>query len=100
MAARGKEGLRDAPIPRRIVRGKSRRGERAQPQGLCSVCLICFHRPAVRRPAASPHICRLSQTDHCFPASASDHFVCCVDIQNVDNSYNQHDSMVARCAAF
>ena len=36
------------------------------------------------------------QTDHCFPASASDHFVCCVDVQNVNNLINEKDSTVAR----
>ncbi|KAG1679928.1 hypothetical protein FOA52_006992 [Chlamydomonas sp. UWO 241] len=38
---------------------------------------------------------REDETDHCFPASASDHFVCCVDIKNVDNEANTDDAHVA-----
>ena len=36
------------------------------------------------------------QTDHCFPANAGDHFVCCVDIRNVGNEVNTADPSVAR----
>ena len=39
---------------------------------------------------------REDETDHCFPASASDHHVCCVDIQDVDNELNAEDPTVAR----
>ncbi|GLI63971.1 hypothetical protein VaNZ11_007139 [Volvox africanus] len=42
------------------------------------------------------HGWRDDETDHCFPASASDHMVCCVDIQNVDNEFNVDDPTVAR----
>lgn len=39
---------------------------------------------------------RHDETDHCFPADAADHYVCCVDIQNAANSKNSKDSTVAR----
>ena len=39
---------------------------------------------------------RLDETDHCFPSSAGDHFVCCVDIQSVDNALNDADPAVSR----
>ncbi len=39
---------------------------------------------------------RRDETDHCFPADAADHFVCCVDIQAVGNSLNTDDPSVAR----
>ena len=29
-------------------------------------------------------------TQHCFPYDKSHHFVCCVDIKNVDNSKSPH----------
>lgn len=45
-------------------------------------------------PGAS-HGWRKDETDHCFPASASDHMVCCVDIKNMDNEVNTHDPNVA-----
>mmetsp|Transcript_28194 Transcript_28194/g.71896 ORF Transcript_28194/g.71896 Transcript_28194/m.71896 type:complete len:148 (-) Transcript_28194:1429-1872(-) len=48
----------------------------------------------LRSPGAS-HGSRMDETDHCFPASASDHMVCCVDIKNVDNEVNEHDPSVA-----
>eukprot|EP00045_Choanoeca_perplexa_P000259 m.13565 g.13565 ORF g.13565 m.13565 type:complete len:149 (+) comp10182_c0_seq1:101-547(+) len=65
-------------------------------------------RRIVQWPRGSTHPCgtlmspgkpngwRSDQTDHCFPATASDHMVCCVDIHNVDNPHNQHDAGVAR----
>ncbi|KAG2501283.1 hypothetical protein HYH03_001085 [Edaphochlamys debaryana] len=48
----------------------------------------------LRTPGASRRG-RPDETDHCFPASASDHMVCCVDIQNVDNAHNTDDPTVA-----
>ncbi|MEW5302750.1 MAG: hypothetical protein WDW36_005500 [Sanguina aurantia] len=45
-------------------------------------------------PGAS-HAGRRDETDHCFPSSASDHYVCCVDIQSVDNQINQDDPTVS-----
>ncbi|KXZ46515.1 hypothetical protein GPECTOR_43g952 [Gonium pectorale] len=48
----------------------------------------------LRSPGAS-HGWRQDETDHCFPRSASDHMVCCVDIQNVDNEVNEDDPTVA-----
>lgn len=38
---------------------------------------------------------RFDETDHCFPGSASDHMVCCVDIKSVDQEYNEDDPHVA-----
>lgn len=38
---------------------------------------------------------RADETDHCFPGDASDHYVCCVDIQNIENEYNEDDATVA-----
>lgn len=49
---------------------------------------------SLRSPGAS-HGWREDETDHCFPASASDHMVCCVEIKNVDNEYNTNDRSVA-----
>ncbi|KAG2448768.1 hypothetical protein HYH02_006122 [Chlamydomonas schloesseri] len=48
----------------------------------------------LKNPGAS-HGWREDETDHCFPASASDHMVCCVDIQSVDNEVNEDDPAVA-----
>lgn len=45
-------------------------------------------------PGAS-HGWRTDETDHCFPSSASDHMVCCVDIKSLDNELNAHDPNVA-----
>eukprot|EP00730_Choanoeca_flexa_P015022 TRINITY_DN6781_c0_g1_i1.p1 TRINITY_DN6781_c0_g1~~TRINITY_DN6781_c0_g1_i1.p1 ORF type:complete len:154 (+),score=24.68 TRINITY_DN6781_c0_g1_i1:132-593(+) len=65
-------------------------------------------RKIVQWPRGSTHACgtlrspgvsngwRNDQTDHCFPGSASDHMVCCVDIKNVDNEHNTDDPTVAR----
>jgi hypothetical protein len=39
---------------------------------------------------------RADETDHCFPASASDHYVCCVAIRAVANARNEADASVAR----
>jgi hypothetical protein len=39
---------------------------------------------------------RTDETDHCFPANAGDHYVCCVDIQSVGNAQNTADPSVAR----
>ena len=39
---------------------------------------------------------RSDETDHCFPGNAADHYVCCVDIQNVGNARNDADASVAR----
>jgi hypothetical protein len=49
----------------------------------------------LRTPGAS-YGGRGDETDHCFPASASDHYVCCVAIQSVDNALNADDAGVAR----
>jgi hypothetical protein len=49
----------------------------------------------LKTPGAS-HGWRNDETDHCFPASASDHHVCCVDIQDVDNDMNSEDPSVAQ----
>jgi hypothetical protein len=49
----------------------------------------------LRTPGAS-YGGRGDETSHCFPASASDHYVCCVDIQSVDNALNSDDASVAR----
>lgn len=49
----------------------------------------------LRSPGAS-YGSRRDETDHCFPSNAADHYVCCVDIQNVDNADNTADPAVAR----
>mmetsp|Transcript_16557 Transcript_16557/g.28380 ORF Transcript_16557/g.28380 Transcript_16557/m.28380 type:complete len:139 (+) Transcript_16557:118-534(+) len=49
----------------------------------------------LKNPGVS-HGGRDDETDHCFPASASDHMVCCVDIKAVDNDFNMEDSTVSR----
>ena len=49
----------------------------------------------LRTPGASTSW-RNDETDHCFPGNAADHYVCCVDIQNVGNARNEADASVAR----
>jgi len=49
----------------------------------------------LRSPGAS-YGSRRDETDHCFPKDAADHYVCCVDIQSVDNADNNADPTVAR----
>ena len=70
-------------------------------QSLSAVPAVAWPRGGTRscgtlRTPGATYGSRRDETDHCFPKDAGDHYVCCVDIQSVDNAVNGADRSVAR----